>query len=164
MKSKWLRRGTLLASVLFSPAAFAEDEREPAAGVEVLPQGARDEVARRFPNARIRSVGVREGLGEGPAWRFEVIDGLRARHLIFDEGGQLVGEREPARVSDVPGVVRRTLSRQLGRASIWRADRVRAVDGDAWLLAFARGDRHGEALVADDGRLVQVTMAPTDES
>lgn len=163
MKSKWLRRGTLLASVLFAPSALAEDEREPAAGVEVLPQGARDEVARRFPNARIRSVGVREEEGVGPAYQFEVSDGLRAHHLAFDEGGRLVGEREPARVSDVPGVVRRALSRQLGRASIWRADRVRAVDGDAWLLAFARGDRHGEALVADDGRLVRVTLAAADE-
>lgn len=160
MKEKWFGRGAVLASLLLSPAALADDDvADEASDPEELPPPAREELARRYPSAVLLRADYRDADGVGTTWDVSLVDGARRRVVAFDEHGAVLGERTPARRTDVPRVVRRALGRQVGRASLGRVERVTSETGSGWLLAFSHGDRRGVALVGDDGRLVRATLA-----
>ncbi|MFZ5479421.1 MAG: hypothetical protein ACOZNI_21835 [Myxococcota bacterium] len=147
MSRSWLRSGALLAALLFAPSPEAES-RSVSPGS--LPTPVRDALARRFPRGEIRAAFHAAETPVGEAYEVRLSDGLRERELALDPRGEVLGEREAVSLSEVPEVAQR----RLGRVAIWRAERLKAPEGTAYVLTFSRGSKLGTAVVREDGKLV----------
>lgn len=141
-----------LLSLLFSPAAFADDDVDTDA--EGAPDAVANEVARAYPRAHI----VSTTRGADDAWRVRVTDGLASRDLLIDAHGNLVAQAEAVPATTAPRALRRAVERQFGATTIWRTERVTDPAGELWRVTFATRTRVGEALLSPDGHLLQATF------
>jgi len=142
---------TAVLTALTDPQARSQEKRIPRSEV---PQAVLSAFAKSYPNAKIRGTAW-EREGALTYYEIESKDGSVMRDLLYTKDGALSESEETIPVSTLPEVVRSTLSKEIAKATVTRAEKVTRRDAVSYEIHLAQGGTRGSILIDPSGKVLK---------